>query len=91
VAEAGRASGCVSSGKLTDEVIEEIEVVYNGVVKDMNLKALNCAAIAGVMKATNPEVNMVSAPVIARERGIELSARRRRTRPASSTATSALW
>jgi D-3-phosphoglycerate dehydrogenase len=60
-------------GQLTDEVIEEIEVVYNGVVKDMNLKALNCAAIAGVMKATNPDVNMVSAPVIARERGIELS------------------
>jgi D-3-phosphoglycerate dehydrogenase len=28
----------------------------------MNLKALNCAAIAGVLKATNPEVNMVSAP-----------------------------
>jgi D-3-phosphoglycerate dehydrogenase len=44
------------------------------VVKDMNLKALNCAAIAGVMKATGePDVNMVSAPVIARERGIELS------------------
>jgi D-3-phosphoglycerate dehydrogenase len=39
----------------------------------MNLNALNCAAIAGVLKATNPEVNMVSAPVIARERGIELS------------------
>jgi D-3-phosphoglycerate dehydrogenase len=28
--------------------------------------------IAGVMKRTNPDVNMVSAPVIARERGIEL-------------------
>jgi D-3-phosphoglycerate dehydrogenase len=60
-------------GQLTDEAIEEIEIVYNGLVKDMNLKALNCAAIAGVLKATNPAVNMVSAPVIARERGIELS------------------
>jgi len=60
-------------GQLTDEPIEEIEIVYNGLVKEMNLKALNCAAIAGVLKATNPEVNMVSAPVIARERGIELS------------------
>jgi D-3-phosphoglycerate dehydrogenase len=60
-------------GQLTEDAIEEIEVVYNGVVKDMNLKALNCAAIAGVMKATNPDVNMVSAPIIARERGIELS------------------
>jgi D-3-phosphoglycerate dehydrogenase / 2-oxoglutarate reductase len=39
----------------------------------MNLKALNCAAIAGVMKATNPDVNMVSAPIMAKERGVELS------------------
>ncbi|MBF9045670.1 phosphoglycerate dehydrogenase [Rhodobacterales bacterium LSUCC0031] len=60
-------------GQLTEEAIQSIEVVYNGVVKDMNLKALNCAAIAGVMKATNPDVNMVSAPIIAKDRGIEIS------------------
>ena len=60
-------------GQLTEEAITSIEVTYNGLVKDMNLKALNCAAIAGVMKASNPDVNMVSAPVIAKERGIELS------------------
>jgi len=60
-------------GQLTEEAITSIEVTYNGLVKDMNLKALNCAAIAGVMKSTNPDVNMVSAPVIAKERGIELS------------------
>ncbi len=60
-------------GQLTDEPIKSIEIVYNGVVTGMNLKALDCAAIAGVMKATNPDVNMVSAPVIAKERGIELS------------------
>ena len=60
-------------GQLTDEPIETIEVVYNGIAKDMNLKALNCAAIAGVMKATNPDVNMVSAPIMAKERGVELS------------------
>ena len=60
-------------GQLTEDAIETIEITYNGVVKDMNLKALNCGAIAGVMKATNPDVNMVSAPIIAKERGIELS------------------
>ncbi len=60
-------------GQLTEEAINSIEVVYNGVVTGMNLKALDCAAIAGVMKASNPDVNMVSAPVIAKERGIELS------------------
>ena len=60
-------------GQLTDEPIQSIELVYNGISKDMNLKALNCAAIAGVMKATNPAVNMVSAPIIAKDRGIEVS------------------
>jgi D-3-phosphoglycerate dehydrogenase len=60
-------------GQLTEEAVESIEITYNGIVKDMNLKALNCAAIAGLMKAANPDVNMVSAPVIARERGIEIS------------------
>jgi D-3-phosphoglycerate dehydrogenase len=60
-------------GQLTEDAIETIEITYNGVVKDMNVKALNCGAIAGVMKATNPDVNMVSAPIIAKERGIELS------------------
>jgi D-3-phosphoglycerate dehydrogenase len=60
-------------GQLTEEAIKEIEIVYNGSVSSMNLQALNCAAIAGVMKASNPDVNMVSAPVIAKERGIDLS------------------
>ena len=42
----------------------------------MNLNALNASAIAGVMKATNPDVNPVSAPVIAKERGIRVSTTR---------------
>ena len=39
----------------------------------MNLNALNAAVIAGVMKATNPDVNMVSAPVMAKERGVQVA------------------
>ena len=63
-------------GQLTDEAVETIEIVYNGIVADMNLDALNCSVIAGLMKSVNPDVNMVSAPVIARERGIEISTTR---------------
>ncbi len=63
-------------GQMTDEPIEAIEIVYNGSVAAMNLEALNCAAIAGVMAATNPDVNMVSAPLMARERGVEISTTR---------------
>jgi D-3-phosphoglycerate dehydrogenase len=42
----------------------------------MNLPALNSAVIAGVLKAQNPDVNLVSAPVVAKERGIHLSTTR---------------
>jgi len=60
-------------GQMTDEPIQSIEIIYNGTVSAMNLEALNCSAVAGIMKATNPDVNMVSAPVIAKERGIQIS------------------
>jgi len=60
-------------GQMTEEPIKAINILYDGVVSTMNLEALNCAAISGIMKASNPDVNMVSAPVIAKERGISLS------------------
>ncbi len=60
-------------GQLTDEPIKAINILYDGVAAEMNLDALDCGAIAGIMKATNPDVNMVSAPVIAKDRGIQIS------------------
>ncbi|MCW3782060.1 phosphoglycerate dehydrogenase [Defluviimonas salinarum] len=64
------------AGQLTDEPIKAINVLYDGCVSHMNLEALNCAAIAGIMAATNPDVNMVSAPIIARERGVKIATTR---------------
>ena len=60
-------------GQMTDEPIKAINVLYDGTVAGMNLKALNAAVIAGVMKASNPDVNMVSAPVMAAERGMQIA------------------
>ena len=60
-------------GQMTDEPIKAINILYDGSVSQMNLEALNCASIAGIMKRVNPDVNMVSAPVIAAERGIKIS------------------
>ncbi len=60
-------------GQMTDEPIKAINILYDGAVCEMNLEALTCGAIAGIMKAVSPEVNMVSAPVLARERGIQTS------------------
>jgi D-3-phosphoglycerate dehydrogenase len=60
-------------GQMTDEPIQAINILYDGTVSEMNLDALNCSAIAGIMKRVNPDVNMVSAPLIAKERGIKIS------------------
>ncbi len=61
------------AGQLTEDPIRAVNILYDGVVAEMNLDALNCAVIAGIMKASNPDVNMVSAPVVARERGVKIS------------------
>ena len=60
-------------GQLTDEPIRAINILYNGEVAKMNTAALNASAVAGLMKATNPDVNMVSAPIIAKDRGVKCS------------------
>ena len=60
-------------GQMTDEPVQAINILYDGVAAEMNLTALNCAVVAGIMKKFNPEVNMVSAPVAAKERGIKIS------------------
>ena len=63
-------------GQMTDEPIKAINILYDGSVAGMNLAALNSAVIAGVLKTQNPEVNLVSAPIVAKERGIQISTTR---------------
>ncbi|WP_394180115.1 phosphoglycerate dehydrogenase [Yoonia maritima] len=60
-------------GQMTDEPIKAVNILFDGEVSAMNLKALTAATIAGIMKASNPDVNMVSAPVVAKERGVKIS------------------
>ena len=60
-------------GQLTDEPIEEVNILLDGKAAEMNVNALDCAVIAGMLKPVVSEVNMVSAPVIAADRGIKTS------------------
>ncbi|ETA53948.1 phosphoglycerate dehydrogenase [Ponticoccus alexandrii] len=60
-------------GQMTDEPIKAINILYDGYAAEMNLEALNCSLIAGIMTSVNPDVNMVSAPLIAKERGIQIA------------------
>jgi D-3-phosphoglycerate dehydrogenase len=61
------------AGQVTEEPIQRIEIIYDGAVAQMNTKALTSAAIAGLIKSQVSDVNMVSAPIMAKERGIQVS------------------
>jgi D-3-phosphoglycerate dehydrogenase / 2-oxoglutarate reductase len=63
-------------GQMTDEPIKAINILYDGSVAGMNIAALNSAVIAGVLKTQNPSINLVSAPIVAKERGIQVSTTR---------------
>jgi len=60
-------------GQMTDEPIRELNVLYDGSAAELNISALNAVVIAGLLKAVSPEVNMVSAESVAKERGIIVS------------------
>jgi D-3-phosphoglycerate dehydrogenase len=66
-------------GQMTLEPIEAIEIEYVGRVAELNLKPLTAALVAAMLRPQMGEgvVNMVSAPVVARERGVQISETRR--------------
>ncbi|WP_062228890.1 phosphoglycerate dehydrogenase [Aureimonas frigidaquae] len=65
------------AGQLTDEPILEVEILFDGAPAGMNTRALTSAALAGLLKPQMQTVNMVSAPLMAKERGIAVSEVRR--------------
>jgi len=58
------------AGQLTESPITELQIVYEGQVAQMNTRALTSAVLAGLLRPMLGEVNVVSAPVVARERGM---------------------
>jgi D-3-phosphoglycerate dehydrogenase len=65
------------AGQVTETSIQGVEILYEGVAADLNQRALTQAALAGLLKPTLSGVNMVNAPVVAKERGIKVSETRR--------------
>ena len=58
------------AGQLTESGIKGVQLSYEGAVAGMNTKALTSAAMAGLLRPMLQEINVVSAPVVAAERGI---------------------
>lgn len=64
------------AGQLTavqDGAIRAIRVEYEGAAAELNRRPLTAAALAGTLAPLMGAVNMVNAPVVARERGIEVA------------------
>ncbi len=57
-------------GQLTEAPVKGIRIEYEGAVASLNLKAISAAAITGVLRPFLPEINMVNAAMIAKEKGI---------------------
>lgn len=58
------------AGQLTETGITRVQIAYEGTVASMNTKALTSAALAGLLRPMLQDVNVVSAPIVAKERGI---------------------
>jgi D-3-phosphoglycerate dehydrogenase len=60
------------AGQLTETSITGVRLEYSGEVATLNTKPLSAAALAGILRPLLSDVNMVSAAIMARERGMRL-------------------
>jgi len=65
------------AGQLTETSMEAVEIVYEGTAAALNTRALSQAVLAGLLRPALAQVNMINAPVIAKQRGIRVSEVRR--------------
>jgi len=61
------------AGQLTETDLKSVTIEYAGHAAELNTKPLSAAALQGLLSPMLDSVNMVNAPVMASERGIELS------------------
>ncbi len=65
------------AGQLTETGLSRVQITYEGLVAQMNTRALTSAAIAGLLRPMLQDVNVVSAPIVAKDRGIVVEETRR--------------
>ena len=67
----GAFAGQLTSAK--EGVIRAVTIEYEGAAAQVNHKPLNAAVLAGLLSPLMAGANMVNAPVLARERGIDVA------------------
>jgi D-3-phosphoglycerate dehydrogenase / 2-oxoglutarate reductase len=66
-------------GQLTEAPIKSIRIQYEGEVAKLNVRPITAAAITGVLRSFMPEINMVNAPMSAKDKGIAVDEVKRST------------
>lgn len=61
------------AGQITRSGIKAVTITYSGAVAELNTKPLTAIALKGLLGPLMESVNMVNAPIIARERDIDIS------------------
>ena len=61
------------AGQLLEEGLTGVTVEAEGELAQLNLKPVTSAVLAGLLRPISDAVNMVNAPVLARERGIDVA------------------
>src|SRR5580698_10498597 len=69
------------AGQIADDGLEAIEIEYEGEVAGLNTHPLTATALASLMRPLMPDVNMVSAPAVLKQKGTPLTESRRETSP----------
>lgn len=61
------------AGQLAESGIKSVKIEYEGAVSALNTKPLTAVALEGLLSPLVETVNMINAPVIAKERNIDVS------------------
>jgi D-3-phosphoglycerate dehydrogenase len=59
-------------GQIVGEAVQSVDVEVQGAAAELNIKPITGAVLAGLMGTYSQSVNMVNAPVLARERGLDV-------------------
>lgn len=61
------------AGQLTESGIKQVSIEYQGHVTELNTRPLSAIILEGLLRPLMDSVNMVNAPVVAKERNIKVS------------------
>jgi D-3-phosphoglycerate dehydrogenase len=68
-------------GQIADDGLEAIEIEYEGEVAGLNTRPLTAIGLAALMRPLMPDVNVVSAPVVLKQKGTPLTESKRDSSP----------